>query len=80
MNKGQWEAYLRQQGKNPVVELNNLMNNLPEKPNLWQPKVFQKVKSNSDNVYTRMEFFNPTEYRDENAPTGYNVPFGQRQP
>lgn len=80
MNKGQWEAYLRQQGKNPVVELNNLMNNLPEKPNLWQPKVFQKVKSNSDNVYTRMEFFNPTEYIDKNAPTGYNVPFGQRQP
>lgn len=80
MNKGQWEAYLRQQGKNPVVELNNLMNNLPEKPNLWQPKVFQKVKSNSDNVYTKMEFFNPSEYKDKNAVNGYDVPFGQRQP
>lgn len=70
MNKAQWESYLRQQGKNPVVELNNLVNNLPENPNLWQPKVFQKVKSKSDNVYTRMEFNNPTEYVEPNVAAG----------
>lgn len=66
MEKGQWEGLMRAKGKNPVVEFNKLKNNLPANPNKWEPKKFNLT----DNVYTRMEFNNPSEYQDPNTEAG----------